>query len=281
MDLDQLKEIAKGKKGFHLQKHLTLEFNKILSKRVKNEADPRLKTIIKCRSQKGTSKFLQAYPSEFDGTKIENAQFIALLKYASGLQFHGCSSNCPECNKPQDSFGDHAVSCQFTSARIAKHNFIRDVIEEGCVSAAFMTAKEIPFKDSLINAANGNRAGDLVIYNYEGLKDLFVDVTVVNPLCPSYFQAAQKPLGACAARIGEKKNKYRNVVGNNWFEVCAIESFGGISPNAIPIFKCIALRSAPRKNISYAKALNELLYKINLSLQKSNGEMLARRMGMM
>ena len=124
---------------------------------------------------------------------------------------------------------------------------------------------------------NRNRGGDIVIQQYEGGKDLYIDVTVVNPLCPTYIDAAQKPLGACKKRIDEKKTKYKNVIGNKWFEPMVVESLGGWSSNSYPIFKRIAERAAPRKNMTYSAALKDLSTKLSVSLQKSNGAMLSRR----
>ena len=112
-----------------------------------------------------------------------------------------------------------------TSSLIAKHNSLRDVLNSFCTDAAFMTETEIALKNDLPNEQR-NRGGDLVIKCYEGGKDINIDVSVINPMAVSYVQLAREPLGAAKKRLDEKRRKYQNVIGNNWFEPMAVESFG-------------------------------------------------------
>ena len=284
IDHEKLSDIASTAQGHQIQKKLTLIYNQKLHAKIFANADYRSKALLTSRQISGSQNWLYVFPSEYKGTKFDSTDFCALLRYNSGLPFEHCPTFCCECNNRQDPYGDHALSCKSTGASISKHDDLCDTIATGCENGAFQIDKEMSLDGTTTKHDQKNqrreiknRGGDIVIKKYEGGKDLYVDVTVVNPLCQTYIDDAQKPLGACKKRIEEKKTKYKNVIGGKWFEPMVVESLGGWSSNSYPIFKRIAQRSAPRKNITYSAALKDLSTKLSVSLQKSNGAMLSRR----
>lgn len=128
---------------------------------------------------------------------------------------------------------------------------------------------------------NNKRMGDVVIQDYKNGRTLWIDVTVVNPVLPTYFEAAKKePFGACVKRQQEKRYKYRTDIEENqkWFEPVVFETFGACSPNSHFIFKDISFAAATRKGSRYKDTLILLAKKLSFDIQKTNAEMLARRM---
>ena len=276
MSRDQLIELGAGCNGFQLQKKLNLIYNKKLYDDIFPNLDERGKATILARCQKYSQEWLIAAPSVYRKTSLKPEIFTALLKYNSGLPFIDSPKFCPECNKEQDVFGDHAISCSHTNGRITKHNRIRDIIDKGCKDGSYMTRTEMSLGRNEVRDSQ-DRAGDLVILQYDNGCDLNADITVVNPRLKTYLPHAQSPLGACLKRIEEKRYKYRDIIGNQWFEPLVVETFGGWSSNSHPIFKRIAQRIAPRKNQTYGQALKYLATNLSFALQTANGEMLARR----
>ena len=83
-----------------------------------------------------------------------------------------------------DTMGDHALSCRKDGDGIARHNSVARVIfryaREGGVQAKWDAQSPL--------ARDNSRPGDVILQEWHNGRPLYLDVSVVNPLCPSYVK---------------------------------------------------------------------------------------------
>ena len=101
---------------------------------------------------------------------------------------HGQPGGCSHTGT-RDFYGDHALFCSGGNGAQAntRHNAIARLVAEAGTQAGFSAEVEH------CGGLRGPRPGDVFIKNFDGGKDLLVDVQVCDPLCTSYKHKLSKP----------------------------------------------------------------------------------------
>lgn len=130
-----------------------------------------------------------------------------------------------------------------------------------------------------------DRMGDLVLREWVRGADLWIDVSVVGSLCPSYRNktinmrngVAGSPGAEILARVQEKNTKYAANRSRTHFQPLVVNTFGGWDSDAHKLFKKIAGKIAESKFTCVKMELKYLYQRLSCTLQKFNGTMLATR----
>ena len=175
-----------------------------------------------------------------------------------------------------DIYGDHALCCPSTSARIDRHDKLIDVFAKYLQEGRMKFKKEMPS-----GFETNNRMGDIVIYEGTQNKNVWMDFSVVSPLAPSYFKKAAKELGsALEDRVYNKERKYENEIEQNnaIFKVIAVDIFGAWHVPALRSLKHYCRVISNSTNSEFRNLFKNLFTDLSTTLQKHQGEMLASRL---
>ena len=270
------------------QCQLNSKLNEISFNDLYERSDVRTKALMKGRSMIHANGWLTGAPNPWIGHKIGASEFRYLLKYHLGIPCLRRVRYCRHCEKEMDCFGDHAISCGATNQRIRKHNMLVRAIEANFKGSDVETKKELMIDQEL----NQSRPGDLVIYEWYASthEDMWVDVSVVSALSPSYVKLNENSGGNAAhARNEQKIRHYENAFAayalnhpydrKKRFQPIAIESTGGYDPNTYHVLRDFAARSGLSTTLNFSKCMSRLMVDLSFRLQKMNGHMLSDRCG--
>ena len=259
------------------QHDLTLKLNGDLKKNLLENASDRLKTLITGRMAKGASSWLLAFPNIFTKSKFDKSSFQFMLKYSLGVPLFLEKHECLDCGVLMDQFGDHAVTCSFSSGRIEKHNSLVNVLYKklkdvgvSCYCEAAVISNSVP------NSESKERPGDLFITDFDIFGEAYFDVSVINMLCPSYLRKSSSgSLCGAEIRYAEKMKKYAHI--GPQFKPLAVECTGGWHAMSFKSLKSISALIASRSNQATKLVLKNLLTSLSVSLQRHQGAMMVRR----
>lgn len=246
--------------------------NAKLLESIRLEANDKLKVILEGRACKGASFWLTSVPNRWLNTEIDPAAFRSLLKYSIGMPLMNEDNTCPDCSKPQDKFGHHALSCKFSSGKIDRH----DSIVEG-ISAQLRSAS-ITHRTEKCNPMNDTRQrpGDIYMPEFDVYGDAYFDVSVISICANAYWKRAAKgQLEGSKIRYVEKMKKYPEL--GTRLKPLILESTGGWNAYSFDYLKKLAEHISARTNKKAKDALNSLLTAASLRLQRHQGTLLVRR----
>eukprot|EP00884_Botryococcus_braunii_P021482 jgi/Botrbrau1/8017/Bobra.384_2s0039.1 len=145
----------------------------------------------------------------------------------------------PRCGQEMDRFGDHAIQCR-VGRRVAvtyRHNAVRDMLFRIGKEVEAVVTREPPLPVRVVGFET--RRPDLVFLDWDGGRDLYVDVVGTSPLAASYLAGGGEfvPGGAAAGKLAS----YREVVLRQpprvVFRPFAFETFGGLDSAAEEFLK--------------------------------------------
>jgi hypothetical protein len=257
---------------------LKRKFDLIKKEKLFREGDTRLKGILNGRSSSHSSGWLHCVPAKWLGFRFESIAFKRNLRYHSGIpqvSDQRSSITCPLCKKPSDVFGDHAISCGSTDARIARHDTLTRFLKTKIRELGYF----VPKGEGMAGDLNKQRMGDIVVHQWRLLHDLWIDLSVANTLCPSYSNiSANAPLAAADLRVKMKYLKYKDQIHLvDSFVPLVVETLGGWHPSAFRILKRIGNELAERSWSSSKSGFSNLMTGLSVCLQKANANMLALR----
>ena len=192
------------------QKTLKVKLDAILLERVNlSTSETRFKALMVNKDGKFASRWLSAIPSKWDNHAIEHRHFQSLLRFHSGLPFTLSLMKCGICNNlDTDRYGDHAISCPAEGGTIYRHDSLANAIFTFAKRSGIQAKLEV--RNPL--GTDKSRPGDVLLREWRNGKPLFLDVSVVNPLCPTYVKGSLKnPGSARKARVELKAKKYKEL----------------------------------------------------------------------
>ena len=71
--------------------------------------------------------------------------------------------NCPDCMKPQDNFGYHALSCKIAAGPIARHDSLVNCIADALHKVKIPCATNVGHTEQ----QNNQRPGDIFINDFD------------------------------------------------------------------------------------------------------------------
>ena len=116
------------------------------------------------------------------------------------------------------------------SGRIARHNYLNDIIFHALVKAGVPSTKE----PAGLSRTDGKRPDGLTLVPWLAGKNAVWDVTVSDTLASSYLSATSVTAGSAAKLACTKKeHKYSELSTNYLFIPLAFESLGSVSSKTL------------------------------------------------
>lgn len=233
-------------------------------------------------SMKYSGSFLGARCGFFRGPHMSEKEFHEALKLRIGYEYPP-NSLCPLPHPhptPFGPFASHLMTCKATGDRIRRHNDVRDFLVETAHEAEYTASKEP--QGLLPNFRNGNsKPADVLVRQYEGGRDLAIDVTVVNSVQTSSLTNAAVTSGAAILSAETAKiRKYRDActrAGFN-FQPFVVESYGGLGHHAVSLIKTLALRISRQRNLHLSVVTHRLFCDLSVVLQRANAHAILERL---
>ena len=214
------------------------------------------------------------------GLHLRPREFVLVAKYRLGLQLYGRAGPCPSCLRPNDTMGDHAMSCGVGGERISRHNHLRDALFDTAVASGLGPTKEGRF----LLPDDGRRPADVLVPNWAGGRDAALDVTVVNPLQGATIaQAATTPGYALTFAFDRKARGAAEDCRRQGiaFLPLAAESFGSWHSAAMgevgKLAAALAVPVARQTGQEEGEAVRHLWGRLGILLQRGNAAILGNR----
>ena len=175
------------------------------------------------------------------------------------------------CGNIIDQFGDHALSYGSGPLRTKRHDSLRDIVWH-----ALHTDNSGVKKEQRIGGRNLHRPGDIYHPDFTNGKPAFFDITVRNPLQPSYIVAAATSAGAAALAGEMEKDAYRDDVvtaAAGEFFPLALETLGYWTPSSLKTLKIIASKTTTCNTTSLSQAFQNLIEQLSLKLWLFNARL--------
>ena len=189
-----------------------------------------------------------------------------------------------------DTKGNHATMCTGGASCHQRHNEVRSVLAKALDSAGFETGYEHSG-----GLHDERKPGDIIAYNWNGSKHLLVDVSIVNPLAPTYRKHLQEggPGQAASSRETRKRAKYWDLDKDKYeFHPFILESTGAFGPSALNLCatikkitkmkSCIASENPEANDNSESVSDNHTIVdplpaSISVVVQRHNAQMILER----
>ena len=160
------------------QNPLSLAIDEATEQKLLSSApDTRSRALALSSGLSHAGNWLNVVPSVSLGLHLHDQEFRSSLRYWLGVPLHGVSYQCPECCCLADICCDHQVACGGNGDRIARHNFLHDVIF-AAQAAALGPRREAP---SLVPNSSSHPA-DILLSIWSQGKSAALDVSIMSPL---------------------------------------------------------------------------------------------------
>ena len=220
--------------------------------------------------------YLNAIPSRNLDLHLNLEEFRVNVQYRLGMPIFDGPGACLACQRDNDEYGDHAISCGMQGERISRHNALRDDLHRTAITANLSSRREARHLLPGVDA----RPADVFIRRWIRHQDTAFDVTVINPLQQALVdQAANNP--GYALEIAKRRKNEQS------FEVCRreniifiplpVETFGAWHPEAIPELRRIARALARETGKEEKSATQHLFQRLSISLARGNASLFLSR----
>ena len=254
------------------QTKFMLAHNSMLREKLMMSADVKKRVILDGRSCKGANYWLTSIPCRWENSEFDPASFRALLKYSIGMPLMPECQKCPDCGKPQDNLGHHALSCKIACGSIDRHNSIVRGISLILQKAKVNHRVEEPNPAS----SSQKRPGDIFMPDFDILGDAYFDVSVINICSDAYYKKAAKgQFEGSNIRYQSKMKKYPEL--GHHLKPLVVESTGGWHQYSFGFLKTLASHVAARLGSLTKDVLNNILSTSSIRLQRHQGSLLVRR----
>ena len=209
---------------------------------------------------------------------IQSRTFIMLMKYRMGIPLAAVETKCSFCrNGVLDVYGNHAASCPGKLGLSWRHNRVRNKVAKLASEAGMQAEIE---KNHLLPLHPTLRPADIFISHWLLDRGICLDVSIVNPICPTSVSGASKTPASAAIRAEKLKlSTYALLCSAANLDFCPLvmETFGGFGPLSIPILKRISKALSIKRDETESAALNTLCNNLSFVCQRSLGETLMSR----
>ena len=220
--------------------------------------------------------WLTPVPCPALGLHLRGPEFVACLKYRLGVPVFLHDGQCPACHQQSDKLGDHALGCQQTGDRIARHNRLRDVLFEAAAGAALGPVRE----ERHLLPGTAAKPADVLIPRWIDGKDGALDVTVTSPLSASNVAAAASEAGGALLKAVKRKAQGAAQACQDQglsFLPVAVETLGGLHKTACEQIKRIGTSVARQTGGDERISTRQLYQRFALTLMRGNAALLISR----
>ena len=168
-----------------------------------SQPDERDRAPLLAASAAPSGDWLQALPISSYGVCLDHES----ARVAVGLRLSACVGVQYRylCGTVVDCQGTHGLLCKKSSAKIARHSYINDIIHR-----AFVRVKIASLKEQVgLSPTDGMRPDGLTLVSWQVGKNLVCDVTVTDTLANSYLTSTSITAGSAAdLAASHKEDKY-------------------------------------------------------------------------
>ena len=215
--------------------------------------------------------WLRSAPSEFLGTYLAPAEFVAAIRGILGITPE--QEECGVCHEKYEEEGDgghfaHSTGlCMKGGGKTRRHHRLRDTLVQLARYGNMQVRTEVSVDGS------NKRPGDLVI-DQPG-KALVIDVAVTQPQQKKYRERAAVESGYAAKHYEEhiKNNEFKEKVeasGNYTYCPFVMEVFGATTDSATRIIRLIARAIHTSTSLPYSRAADLVRQRVSAALWKGN-----------
>ena len=206
--------------------------DKISSNLYASQPDDHNRARLLAASAAHSGDWLQALPISSCGLRLDDEA----VRVAVGLRLgtNLCDQHRCPCGTVVDCRGTHGLSCKRSSARIARHSHINDIIHRALIRAKIASVKE-PVG---LSRTDGKRPDGLTLVPWQAGKNLVWDVTVTDTIASSYLKSTSITAGSAAELAASRKEeKYVDMAITHIFAPLAFETLGPICSKALVFLK--------------------------------------------
>lgn len=207
--------------------------------------------------------WLHARPIAACGLRLDDEA----VRVAVGLRLGAnlCHPHTCHCGALVEARGSHGLSCKLAFGRMARHQFLNDLVWRALVRAGIPSVKE----PSGLVRTDGKRPDGVTLIPWQNGKSLAWDVTVVDTLAASYIASASLSPGGAAEQAAEhKKEKYATLPDCYDFQPLAFETLGPNNSSGIDFFLQLGRRLETVTGDSRERAF--LFQRLSLAVQRFN-----------
>jgi hypothetical protein len=230
--------------------------------------DPISTIRLSAASTKYSGIWLEAYPSNQIGTKLDDTDFRTAVALRLGLEL--CSEYTCRCGSTIPGNGLHPLSCpSLASGREGRHAAINDVFSRALRQAGISNTQE-PLH---LSVSDGKRPDGVTHTPWQNGKCMIWDATVRDTYAQGYRRIALLGPGE-VAKLGEtqKDSRYESLAPRYTIIPVALESSGIWGKRALNAVKrigsLITLRTGEKKATSYIRQ------RISIEVQRGNSRMI-------
>ena len=160
-------------------------------------------------------------------TLITQGEFVAGLKWVSGLKFRDEPYPCRHCGLQADPYGVHATTCQRSGSISRGHTTLRDTVADLLAKAGVSAATEQRLPDSL------DRPADVLLSSWRG-RTVAMDFTVITPTRPSSSLSSTSTTTLMDQAAHQKEQKSRRQCEEaGWaFQPFVADTYGALRADA-------------------------------------------------
>ena len=219
-------------------------------------------------SAKGAGNWLKAIPN-LPSHVLNDTHYQLAMRLRLGLPPNDImQSNCGACKAPLHNDIWHYLSCvkRRKNELNMRHDQVNRALELYSLHAGIIARVE----------PSGLSQDDRMRPDLQLLMDQYnklVDVTIVNPTCPSHIKQGQTQLKTAHDACEQKRNKYKNVARQQHAEFIpfAIEMYGGLSNSARSLIQQIAVFAADHlSGWSKEEIVENLNSSVAIAVQRGN-----------
>jgi len=230
---------------------------------------------VTSQSAEYASAWLSAIPSHDTGMSFTPKQFTTLVSFWLGAPVYDQERVCPFCGAHMDVYGEHAMRCMKSGARIWRHHSLCDE-----VFRAMRHAHLQPQREKVIGP--GTRPGDVFAPHFNLGRPMAMDLAVTNTLQPNNSTHAGELVAP-----GTWAQRYAALHKARAADICAaqgvdfvplvVESYGAWDPDAISVLRDIASRQAAHTHESTCSTMTWLMRRLSVTLQRVNARIILMR----
>jgi hypothetical protein len=180
-----------------------------------------------------------------------------------------------------DVYGDHALHCG--SGRLASHVYRHHLVRDALAAIARDVHQPVTSEPSFPFAAGGGeeRRADLLLRQWDGVLDCYLDVTGASPLTVSRlsdFSPGGAALGAAAAKVVSYTALLQAHGGRLSVVPFAFETLGGLASQAVALLQRLQFAVHDTSLVSEHVSSYSVFGRISFAIASGVGSCLAARL---
>ena len=212
--------------------------------------------------------WLHALPITSCGLRLSDDDIRVAVGLRLGCRI--CEPHCCPCGAAVDASGSHGLSCRRSAGRVARHQYINDILWRAMHRANIPAVKE----PTGLSRTDGKRPDGMTMVPWQEGRAALWDVTVRDTLADSYIASTSLVAGSAAEEAARQKEvKYSQLTGTYLFYAVALETLGPMCESGRTFISELGRRTA--QVTSDQRETQFLFQRISVAVQRYNSVCIA------